>query len=67
MSKGTSLKAAPKATAKQFATVEAVNGELTAMRVVANYLRANPQKLKQLAIEMKIHTKSGKLTKVYGG
>lgn len=49
------------------ATAVAVNGELAAMRSVSAYLRANPDKLKQLAFEMKIHTKSGKLTKAYGG
>lgn len=66
MSKCTSLKAAPKPATKQATVVESTN-ELRAMRTVAAYLRANPQKLKQLAVEMKIHTKTGRLTKVYGG
>ncbi|GEM_PF-5882181 len=67
MSKVTLLKVASKSAVKQSAAVEAGNGELRAMRTVADYLRANPLKLRQLAVEMKIHTKSGKLTKVYGG
>jgi len=45
----------------------AVDRDLNAMREVAAYLSQHPEILKQLAIEMKIHTKSGKLSKVYGG
>lgn len=41
--------------------------EQAAITRVADYLRNNPMKLRQLAVEMGIHTKTGRLTKAYGG
>lgn len=51
----------------QFIQRPSAEQELTAMKKVADYLKDHPEKLKQLAVEMKIHTKTGRLTKVYGG
>lgn len=41
--------------------------ELAAMKKVADFLEAHPEKLEQLLREMKIHTPTGRVTKAYGG
>jgi hypothetical protein len=41
--------------------------ELAIIKRRADYLRSHPEKLKVLLVKMGIHTKTGKLTKHYGG
>ena len=48
----------------QFVRRPSADQEMTAMKKVADYLKDHPEKLKQLAVEMKIHTRTGRLTKI---
>jgi hypothetical protein len=41
--------------------------ELAIIKQRADYLRSHPDDLKALLVKMGIHTKTGKLTKAYGG
>lgn len=41
--------------------------ELAVMKKRADHLKNNPDELKELLVKMGIHTKSGKLSKAYGG
>lgn len=41
--------------------------ELEAMRKAVDHLKKHPEKVRKLAIEMGIHTRTGRLSKTYGG